>query len=97
MNTTSTEVATVVPMSGSKTGVARTAVLATSAAAATNLIGFELARVAGVEFAQTGSTTTIGAGAVLGPIMFIAAPGFDLLLTGLTGGTIAYLAGKKRA
>jgi predicted branched-subunit amino acid permease len=39
----------------------------------------------------------LGAGAVLGPIMFIAAPGFDLLLTGLIGGTIAFLAGKQRA
>lgn len=38
----------------------------------------------------------LGAGAVLGPIMFIAAPGFDLLLTGLIGGTIAFLAGRPR-
>ena len=39
----------------------------------------------------------LGAGAVLGPVMFIAAPGFDLLLTGLVGGTIAFFAGRKRA
>lgn len=39
----------------------------------------------------------LGAGAVLGPIMFIAFPGFDLLLTGLFGGTIAYLAGRERS
>jgi predicted branched-subunit amino acid permease len=38
----------------------------------------------------------LGTGAVLGPVLFIAAPGFDLLLTGLIGGTIAYVAGKKR-
>ncbi len=38
----------------------------------------------------------LGAGVVLGPIMFIAAPGFDLLLTGLIGGTIAFLAGRQR-
>lgn len=81
MNTTATttEVTTVVPTSGSKTGVARTAVLATSAAVATNLIGFELARIAGVEFAQTGSTTTIGAGAVLVTTALAMAVGWILV------------------
>lgn len=31
-------------------------------------------------------------GAVLGPLAFIVAPGFDLLLTGVAGGTVAYVA-----
>lgn len=35
-------------------------------------------------------------GAVLGPIAFLYAPGFDLLLTGVIGGTIAYLATRAR-
>lgn len=34
-------------------------------------------------------------GALLGPVLFMVAPGPDLLLTGLIGGTIAYLTGKK--
>lgn len=33
----------------------------------------------------------LGAGAALGPAFFVAAPGFDLLLTGLIGGTLAFL------
>ena len=37
----------------------------------------------------------LGAGLVLGPVFFIAAPGFDLLLSGLVGGTIAYLVGAR--
>lgn len=37
----------------------------------------------------------LGAGFILGPVMFIAAPGFDLLLTGLIGGTIAFLIGHR--
>jgi hypothetical protein len=32
---------------------------------------------------------------VLGPVFFLGAPGFDLLLTGLVGGTVAYLAGER--
>jgi predicted branched-subunit amino acid permease len=32
----------------------------------------------------------IGAGLVLGPVFFLYAPGFDLLLTGLIGGTLAF-------
>lgn len=32
----------------------------------------------------------ITAGLVLGPVFFMATPGFDLLLTGLIGGTLAY-------
>jgi predicted branched-subunit amino acid permease len=35
----------------------------------------------------------LGAGVVLGPLLFIALPGFDLLLTGLVGGTLAFLVG----
>ncbi|PLX36838.1 MAG: AzlC family protein [Hyphomicrobiales bacterium] len=35
-------------------------------------------------------------GLVLGPIFFLIAPGFDLLWTGLVGGTIAYLIGRFR-
>ena len=34
----------------------------------------------------------IAAGLILGPVFFLAAPGFDLLLTGLVGGTLAFLA-----
>lgn len=37
----------------------------------------------------------LGAGFILGPVMFIAAPGFDLLLTGLIGGTLAFLIGHR--
>lgn len=33
-------------------------------------------------------------GLLLGPIFFIVLPGFDLLLTGFVGGTIAYLIGR---
>lgn len=33
----------------------------------------------------------LAAGVVLGPVLFIAAPGFDLLLTGVIGGTIAFM------
>lgn len=35
-------------------------------------------------------------GVLLGPPLFLLAPGFDLLLAGLIGGTIAWLAGRKR-
>lgn len=34
----------------------------------------------------------LGIGFVLGPILFVAAPGFDLALTGLIGGSVAYAA-----
>ena len=37
----------------------------------------------------------LGAGVVFGPIFFIAAPGFDLLLSGLVGGTLAFLIGSR--
>lgn len=30
-------------------------------------------------------------GSVIGPVLFLLAPGFDLFLTGLTGGTLAYV------
>lgn len=33
----------------------------------------------------------LAAGALLGPVFFIAAPGFDLLLSGLVGGTLAFV------
>ena len=33
-------------------------------------------------------------GAALGPVLFLMAPGLDLFLTGLVGGTVAYLIGK---
>lgn len=38
----------------------------------------------------------LGAGFVLGPILFVSTPGFDLLLTGLIGGTFAFLMGRRR-
>jgi predicted branched-subunit amino acid permease len=37
----------------------------------------------------------LAAGFVLGPIFFLAAPGFDLLLTGLIGGTVAFLVSER--
>lgn len=37
----------------------------------------------------------IGAGIVLGPVFFIALPGFDLLITGLVGGTLAFVIGAR--
>ncbi len=39
----------------------------------------------------------IGLGAVLGPLMFLIAPGFDLLLTGVVGGTLAFLVHQRGA
>lgn len=45
---------------------------------------------------QTTDWTAIAAGLLLGPMLFIAAPGFDLLLSGLIGGTIAFLVGEGR-
>jgi len=38
--------------------------------------------------------TAIVAGGALGPAMFLAVPGFDLLATGLIGGTVARLVGR---
>jgi predicted branched-subunit amino acid permease len=38
----------------------------------------------------------VAIGAVLGPILFLMAPGLDLFLTGLIGGTIAFAIGKWR-
>jgi predicted branched-subunit amino acid permease len=37
------------------------------------------------------------AGALLGPPFYLLVPGFDLLTTGLLGGTLAYLAGRRPA
>lgn len=34
-------------------------------------------------------------GCFMGPLLYVLTPGFDLLLTGLIGGSFAYLAGKK--
>jgi predicted branched-subunit amino acid permease len=39
----------------------------------------------------------IGMGCVLAPVLFLAAPGFDLLATGLIGGTLAFLMRGRRA
>lgn len=36
-------------------------------------------------------TVAIVAGAAFGPLMYLISPGFDLLLTGLAGGTLAFL------
>jgi predicted branched-subunit amino acid permease len=38
----------------------------------------------------------LGLGAMMGPVMFMLVPGFDLMLTGLGAGTAAYLAGRVR-
>ena len=43
---------------------------------------------------STADWAAIVAGFVLGPVFFLAAPGFDLLLTGLIGGTLAFWAGQ---
>lgn len=37
----------------------------------------------------------IGIGAVLGPVLFVLVPGFDLLATGLIGGTVAHFLGRR--
>lgn len=37
----------------------------------------------------------IGLGLLLGPLLFVLAPEVDLLLTGLVGGTLAWLAGRR--
>lgn len=39
-------------------------------------------------------TAAIAFGSILGPLMYMALPGADLLLTGLIGGTIAYSIGR---
>lgn len=41
--------------------------------------------------------TAVVFGAVLGPIMYLAVPGFDLLLTGLIGGSAAYFGLRRRS
>ena len=38
----------------------------------------------------------IGIGGVVGPLLFLFAPGWDLLLAGLIGGTIAFLVGRRQ-
>lgn len=37
----------------------------------------------------------IGLGLVMGPVFFVSVPGFDLLATGLIGGTLAYAIGRR--
>lgn len=39
--------------------------------------------------------TAIIVGSIMGPVLYIVTPGFDLLLTGLVGGTLSYFAGKR--
>jgi hypothetical protein len=39
----------------------------------------------------------IGLGCALAPVLYVAAPGFDLLATGLLGGTLAFLLRGRRA
>ena len=46
---------------------------------------------------RDGELLAIVAGAVLGPVAFALAPGFDLLLTGLVGGTFAYVVSSRLA
>ena len=38
----------------------------------------------------------IGMGCALAPVLYLAAPGFDLLATGLIGGTLAFLLRERR-
>lgn len=42
-----------------------------------------------------GDWLAIAIGAALGPLSYLFAPGFDLLLTGVVGGTAAYLLGRR--
>lgn len=42
-----------------------------------------------------GDTLAIVLGVVIGPVVYLAAPGLDLLVAGLAGGSIAYLAGRR--
>ncbi len=48
-----------------------------------------------VTAARASDWLAIGFGAALGPVLFVLAPGFDLLLTGLVGGTAAHVAAKR--
>lgn len=41
--------------------------------------------------------TAIALGCVLGPLFYVMLPGFDLLATGLTGGTLAFVIGRWRS
>lgn len=78
--TPATSAAITVPrIDGSDTGTAKMGVLATSVAVATNLIVFGLARAVGVEFAKTGSTPTVRAGAVLATTALAMAVGWTLV------------------
>ena len=43
---------------------------------------------------DSGDKIALVIGTVLGPVLFVLAPGFDLMLTGLIGGTAAYLLGR---
>ncbi|MDX2257579.1 MAG: AzlC family ABC transporter permease [Hyphomicrobiaceae bacterium] len=43
---------------------------------------------------QMGDRLAVLIGAALGPVFYLLAPGLDLLLTGLVGGTLAHLAGR---
>ena len=44
---------------------------------------------------ERGDTLAIVLGVVIGPVVYLAAPGLDLLVAGLVGGTIAYQAGRR--
>jgi predicted branched-subunit amino acid permease len=37
----------------------------------------------------------VGLGCTLSPVLYVVLPGFDLLVTGLAGGTLAYLVGRR--
>lgn len=43
----------------------------------------------------TADWVAIGLGVVMGPVFFMSIPGFDLLATGLLGGTLAYAIGRR--
>ena len=43
-----------------------------------------------------GDTLAILLGVAIGPLVYLVAPGLDLLVAGLIGGTIAYLSGRPR-
>lgn len=57
-------------------------------------IYFTLSLIEGARF--TADRIALVLGGVLGPVMYLLLPGFDLLLTGLIGGTAAYFIARRK-
>ena len=66
--------------------------LATAALLFTTPLYFVLSLIATSRARMDLAAIVIGCG--LSPVFYLAAPGFDLLATGLVGGTLAYLLGR---